>query len=186
MILWARDPERVLFARRLWEAGDSAKTVATKCSEEWHEEISKNSIVGASHRGDWGSRPSPIRRDVVRPVQEACPPPGGYSQTSLPSLPSLTTECVANPLPALDSGETSSEPPLQHPTRLVRDPNQPLYRRDGTGCLAVRPIDDPKDNIKFTTCDRPLYSVLKPFCEECAKRYYLKPGKTQDHDAQAH
>lgn len=184
---WTKDADVVLLARRLWNEGVSTNSIARQCF------VTKNAIVGYIHRQDWGQRPSPIRRDVVKSQQPAaCLPPGGY--TSLPRLESLTD----GPVPTARTRPTHAaaaslshpvaepfcEPPVQCSTRLVRDPGEPLYRRDGSGCLAVNAVDDGKGGTRFKTCDSPLYSVLKPFCEECAKLFYQKPKKREELYAQ--
>lgn len=168
------DEEHLDYAHRLWEQKGvdylSTQQIANLCSHAWREEVSKNALVGKAHRQAWEGRPSPIKPGpgwvTGTPRREQCPPPGGY--TALPKLPSLKAE------PPSESPATPvTAPPLEPqkvalcPNRLVRDPDAPLYRRDGTGCLAVG-------------CGAPLYSVLKPYCDSCASRFYTSNRKRGD------
>ena len=52
--------ERVAELIRLWEAGQSASVIGKMLG------VSKNSVVGKAHRMKLRSRPSPIKRDVIR------------------------------------------------------------------------------------------------------------------------
>jgi GcrA cell cycle regulator len=155
------DGDHLDFTHNLWAQINptiSVSKIAEICSTAWGEEVSKNAIVGKAHRQGWDSRPSPIKPGPGWvpgvPRRELCPPPGGY--TALPKLPSLKAEPPAEPVaaPAPEPQEAA-----QCPTRRMRDPGAPLYRRDGTGCLAVG-------------CGAPLYSVIKPYCDSCASKFY--------------
>lgn len=188
---WSKDPDMVRFARGLWESGLSVRLVADRCSLEWHINVSKNAIIGVSHRKQWGARPSPIIRYSVSSCRPAvCPPPGGYDH--LPRLPSLAPEDLPDApvssaaiVAAHDDPEPEPEMISECPSRTVRGLGEEIRRSDGTGCLAVNPSEpDERGRTKWISCDRPLYSIRLPYCEDCARHYYLSRKKKEEFYAQ--
>lgn len=173
---WHNHPERLEFVRGLWyQTGDdylSTAHISKMCESRWHETVTKNAIVGKAHRCGWEARPSPIKPSngqtpqTPRAAPTPCLPPGGYS---LPRLPSLVAEAAPDPAPKPTPKPIIVEKAAECPTRIMRDPEEPLYRRDGSGCLALG-------------CGRPLYSVLKPYCQKCADKFYTtQVRKRADH-----
>ena len=164
-VSWYNDPGKMEYVRSVWKTGLSTKKMEAVCSAELHEEITKNAIIGQASRHEWGKRQSPIIYGA--PKREACPPPGGYP---LPRLPSL-----AEP-PAAPDPEPEHEPdePKVCAFRNVRAPGEPIYRRDGSGCLAVK-----GSGKTVRLCDSPLYSLTKPYCLDCARNVYAKPPRNE-------
>lgn len=190
---WSRDPQQYAFALDLWAKGHSVNEIARRCSAAWRIDITKNAIVGVAHRNtkDWTPRKSPIIRDYTSPpriaVARACPPPGGY----LPALPSTLmpipiTRLAAAPavLPPKPRPEPALPPPEPAPPKVaLRDPAAPLRRSDETGCLTVLEKKYEAGRAIWVTCDRPLYSINKPYCIDCADKHYIKTRRREDADA---
>lgn len=96
------DDETIRQLRDLWAQGLSTAEIGRRLG------VSKNAIVGKAHRLDLNSRPSPIRRDVTKPVIErlaSCPRPAG------PTLPPLAS-AVVHPIVPL----ASNVQPLRAPS----------------------------------------------------------------------
>ncbi|MBT6442284.1 MAG: hypothetical protein HOK61_07650, partial [Alphaproteobacteria bacterium] len=58
MTTWT--PERVEQLKKLWDEGLTTAEIGKRI------DVSKNAVVGKAHRLELPSRPSPIRRGVVR------------------------------------------------------------------------------------------------------------------------
>ena len=71
------DDETIRLLRDLWTQGHSTAEIGRRLG------VSKNAIVGKAHRLDLDARPSPIRRDVVKPATDR---PAAY--------PRMRTDCV--------------------------------------------------------------------------------------------
>ncbi len=56
-------PERIEMLQSLWREGHSASAIAERLGG-----ISRNAVIGKAHRLLLPSRPSPIKREVRRPV----------------------------------------------------------------------------------------------------------------------
>src|ERR1700689_5675513 len=76
------DEETIRLLRDLWAQGHSTAEIGRRLGG------TKNAIVGKAHRLDLDARPSPIRRDVVKPVLER---PPGYPRMAGPPLPPLAS-----------------------------------------------------------------------------------------------
>lgn len=163
---WASHQDWQDFAHSLWDERPmvSTQTIAERCSGKWSTTITKNIIVGRARICGWERRPSPIH---PRPQQDgSCLPPGGNRTVkarsvgkTLPQLKSL----------ALEPATRKPEPVRCEVVQVTRDPNEPIFRRDGTGCLAVG-------------CGAPLYSAIKPYCATHRDLYYQPKRENRSHD----
>ncbi len=79
-MVWDEDTIRQL--RDLWTQGFSTAEIGRRLG------VSKNAIVGKAHRLDLEARPSPIRRDVAKPVTER---PTSFPRMAGPTLPPLAS-----------------------------------------------------------------------------------------------
>ena len=110
-------PERDQELRDLWEAGLSGAKIGQRMN------ISKNSVVGRSHRLGLPSRPSPIIHTGM--------PPRRSIRAQGPTLPPLTSEIRA--VPGLRREPMVIAKPPVKPS--VVKPPKPLPRADGNGIL---------------------------------------------------
>jgi GcrA cell cycle regulator len=167
------------FVRILWNEGIAATPLCEAFVQHFHIPCTPNAIIGKVHRlrrshDGWQMRPSPIKRGV--PVVPTAPPDPGDTFLPLPSL-----SCVAlfvdhpppacpPPLPTPDFAMPDLEP-IRYLRCEARDPNQPLFTRDGRGCQW--PIGTPgtKD---FRFCNKGLSALGKSYCQEHAN---LSAGK---------
>src|SRR5580692_4678926 len=79
------DEETIRLLRDLWTQGHSTAEIGRRLG------VSKNAIVGKAHRLDLEARPSPIRRDVVKPAVDR---PTSYPRMAGPTLPPLASAHV--------------------------------------------------------------------------------------------
>ncbi len=172
-MVWDEDTIRHL--RDLWTQGLSTAEIGRRLG------ASKNAIVGKAHRLDLDARPSPIRRDVVKPVQER---PVMYQRVAGPTLPPLSSadmQPLAAPPPPSNVQPLRPEPvlgprpvviaaPRPAPPRPVM-PAAPIQsRRSAPSCCW--PIGEPGTKT-FRFCDDPSLAG-KPYCDEHAKLAYVK------------
>lgn len=75
------DAETIRLLKDLWAEGHSTAEIGRRLG------VSKNAIVGKAHRLDLDARPSPIRRDAVRPADRPAP----YPRMAGPTLPPLAS-----------------------------------------------------------------------------------------------
>ena len=90
-MVWDAETIRVL--RELWAQGFSTAEIGRRLS------VSKNAIVGKAHRLELDARPSPIRRDGVKPIMEQA---ASFPRTASATLPPLAS--AATPASGLPSG----------------------------------------------------------------------------------
>src|SRR6195952_375951 len=88
-MVWDEDTIRLL--RGLWAQGHSTAEIGRRLG------VSKNAIVGKAHRLDLDARPSPIRRDVVKPVADRAAAFPRMAGPTLPPLASAHGPAVAPP-----------------------------------------------------------------------------------------
>lgn len=79
------DEETIRSLRDLWTLGLSTAEIGRRLG------VSKNAIVGKAHRLDLEARPSPIRRDAAKPVNER---PAAFLRMAGPTLPPLASAVV--------------------------------------------------------------------------------------------
>src|SRR3954468_10015812 len=84
------DDETIRLLRDLWTQGHSTAEIGRRLG------VSKNAIVGKAHRLDLDARPSPIRRDVVKPAADR---PAPYPRMAGPTLPPLASANAPAGLP---------------------------------------------------------------------------------------
>jgi GcrA cell cycle regulator len=167
------DDETIRHLRDLWTQGHSTAEIGRRLG------VSKNAIVGKAHRLDLDARPSPIRRDVAKPVIER---PSPYPRMAGPTLPPLASADVhAVPLPTSNVQVLRSPPvigprpvvpaPIVTPIPRVVMPSAPIQaRRSAPSCCW--PIGEPGTKT-FRFCDDASVAG-KPYCDEHAKLAYVK------------
>jgi GcrA cell cycle regulator len=171
------DEETIRLLRDLWTQGHSTAEIGRRLC------VSKNAIVGKAHRLDLDARPSPIRRDVVKPPidRPACYPRMGGP--TLPPLASATAPTIVavppssnvQPLRTAVLGPRLPSPPVAVPSApaiarpaMHSAPAQP--RRSAPSCCW--PIGEPGTKT-FRFCDDTSMPG-KPYCDEHAKLAYVK------------
>jgi GcrA cell cycle regulator len=173
-MVWDEDTIRHL--RDLWTQGHSTAEIGRRLG------VSKNAIVGKAHRLDLDARPSPIRRDVVKPEAER---PPLFPRVAGPTLPPLASAGVQAPppAPAPSNVQVFRAPPVIVPrTDVVRPAaatpvprpamqSAPIQaRRSAPSCCW--PIGEPGTKT-FRFCDDASVAG-KPYCDEHAKLAYVK------------
>ena len=161
--------ETIRHLRDLWAEGHSTAEIGRRLG------VSKNAIVGKAHRLDLDARPSPIRRDAVKPQAETAAP---FPRSLGPTLPPLASASTVPPVVAVSNVQPIrpvAEPvrgpvPAERTPPPVRAAAPALARRPAPSCCW--PIGDPGTKA-FRFCDdasRP----GKPYCDEHAKLAYVK------------
>ncbi len=174
------DEETIRLLRDLWAQGHSTAEIGRRLG------VSKNAIVGKAHRLELDARPSPIRRDVVKPASERPPPCLRAAGPTLPPLPSAnvqsanvqafsTTPAPSNLRPfrtaaTLNPRPVSPAPAAPLAPRPVMPSAQFQSRRPAPSCCW--PIGEPGTK-SFRFCDD-LSVHGKPYCDEHAKLAYVR------------
>jgi GcrA cell cycle regulator len=141
--------------------------------------VSKNAIVGKAHRLDLDARPSPIRRDVVKPAADRAAQVPRMAGPTLPPLASAHEPSAAPPpvptniqlLRVAVSLRAPAPPPqaLTAPRPIM--PSTPVQpRRSAPSCCW--PIGEPGTKA-FRFCDDASVPG-KPYCDEHARLAYVK------------
>jgi GcrA cell cycle regulator len=149
--------ETIVHLRALWADGLSTAEIGRRLG------VSKNAVVGKAHRLDLPARPSPIRRDGPGAGQ----PRRSVPRTVGPTLPPLSS---AQPLAPLGHAVTPPRPRSVIPPPRV--PAPPAPRPYGRLVACCWPIGEPGTR-EFHFCDAES-EPGKPYCEEHAKRAYVK------------
>jgi GcrA cell cycle regulator len=169
------DDETIRLLRDLWTQGHSTAEIGRRLN------VSKNAIVGKAHRLDLEARPSPIRRDVVKPAADR---PAAYPRMGGPTLPPLAS---ANVSALLSPSPPTNVQPLRAPVVLGPRPMSPApsaqpaprpampaapvqTRRSAPSCCW--PIGEPGTKT-FRFCDDTSVPG-KPYCDEHAKLAYVR------------
>jgi GcrA cell cycle regulator len=158
--------------RDLWTQGHSTAEIGRRLG------ASKNAIVGKAHRLDLDARPSPIRREPVKPVTER---PAAYPRAAGPTLPPLasaTVHAVAlsnvqvlRSPPVIGPRPVIVPPPVVPPSPRAVMPSAPAQPRRSTPSCCW-PIGEPGTKT-FRFCDDASVAG-KPYCDEHAKLAYVK------------
>jgi GcrA cell cycle regulator len=175
------DEETIRLLRDLWAQGHSTAEIGRRLG------VSKNAIVGKAHRLELDARPSPIRRDVVKPASERPLPCLRAAGPTLPPLPSANVQASATPAPsnlrplrtstALSPRPVSPAPVAPLPPRQVMPSAQIQSRRPAPSCCW--PIGEPGTK-SFRFCDD-LSIHGKPYCDQHAKLAYVRVrDRTED------
>jgi len=129
--------------RELWDAGLSASKIGQEIG------VSKNSIIGASHRMKLKPRASPI----------------AYAARSIPR-PVMVSKEQEKPVQAVKIAAPVVEP---RPKKVLHTPGNALLR------TCRFPNGDPSKS-SFRFCGKP--TVLgKPYCAACCDIAYIKPSR---------
>jgi GcrA cell cycle regulator len=169
------DDENIRLLRDLWTQGHSTAEIGRRLG------VSKNAIVGKAHRLDLEARPSPIRRDVVKPPADR---PTAYPRMAGPTLPPLASANVptllspspptnVQPLraPVVLGPRPMSPAPSTPPAPRIAMPAAPVQtRRSAPSCCW--PIGEPGTKT-FRFCDDTSVPG-KPYCDEHAKLAYVR------------
>ena len=94
------DDATIRHLRELWAEGHSTAEIGRRLS------VSKNAIVGKAHRLELDARPSPIRRDPMKPVTER---PASHPRPAGPTLPPLPSAAAARAILLLADRRTRHE-----------------------------------------------------------------------------
>ena len=173
-MVWDENTIRNL--RDLWSQGLSTAAIGRRLG------VSKNAIVGKAHRLDLDARPSPIRRDVVKPVMER---PSAYARAAGPTLPPLPSARPApltpptniQPLRSIPAFGVRPPPPVPAPAPRPIMPSAPIQaRRSAPSCCW--PIGEPGTKT-FRFCDDTSMPG-KPYCADHAKLAYVKIRDRKD------
>ena len=152
--------------KALWAEGHSTAEIGRRMG------ISKNAVIGKSHRLNLTARPSPIRpaRQVkdCRPRRISCP-----SLAELQGKPPATPKPAAPPVPAAPAR-------LAAPTLVLAPTSEPLPAR--VALLSKHPcawpIGEP-GTTSFRFCAE-LAQTGKPYClDHCTKAYVEKTKRRQ-------
>lgn len=151
------DDTRVTSLRQLWAEGHSTAEIGRRLG------VSKNAIVGKSHRLDLPARPSPIR-------QAGSGRPRAARRQPVPKL--------ADIMPMRFIGGSTSNaptPPTVTPAVAATIARAPLQFGKAPCCW---PIGDP-GTPSFRFCSA-LVVLNKPYCEEHCKAAYRKPPPSRE------
>lgn len=155
--------------RALWAEGLSTAEIGRRIG------VSKNAVVGKSHRLKLTARPSPIRRDSSgqrrRPLRLRCP-----------SLAEL--QCAHSATPSALTGASVGLRPIQAPPRPTHSP-RPIVAGSAPVIPAIRgkhpccwPIGEP-GTPSFRFCND-LTVEGKPYCPDHCGQAYRKVRNHQD------
>jgi GcrA cell cycle regulator len=169
------DEETIRLLRDLWAQGHSTAEIGRRLG------VTKNAIVGKAHRLELDARPSPIKRDVVKPASERPPPCLRAAGPTLPPLPSASVQAFSaapapsnlRPLrtaPTLHPRPVSPAPVAPPAPRPIMPSGQSQSRRPAPSCCW--PIGEPGTK-SFRFCDD-LSIPGKPYCDQHAKLAYVK------------
>ncbi len=168
------DDETIRLLKELWSQGHSTAEIGRRLG------VSKNAIVGKAHRLDLDARPSPIRRDVVKPATDrpasfprmAGPTLPPLASTNAPAIASHAPHTNVQPLRAAIAASPRPLPPALTAPLAARPamPPPPQPRRSAPACCW--PIGEPGTKT-FRFCDEASVPG-KPYCDEHAKLAYVK------------
>lgn len=153
---WTAD--QVEHLKRLWHEGFSTAEIGRQLG------ISKNAVVGKSHRLGLSPRPSPIRRSARPTVRAAKASPVRAPEVSVPATPA-----TPSPVPAAAPEPTPAAAPANGATngKVV----------DLTGPRCAWPIGDPREP-DFHFCSHRAIPG-KPYCLDHYKIAYI-PGSSKN------
>ncbi len=175
------DDETIRLLRDLWTQGHSTAEIGRRLG------VSKNAIVGKAHRLDLDARPSPIRRDVVKPAADR---PAPFPRMAGPTLPPLASANATASLPApIPTNIQTLRPavalsprpvapaPAAPPVSRPAVPAAPVQtRRSAPSCCW--PIGEPGSKT-FRFCDDTSVPG-KPYCDEHARLAYVRIRDRKD------
>lgn len=166
------DAETIRLLRDLWTQGLSTAEIGRRLGS------SKNAVIGKAHRLELDARPSPIRREAVKPVTEGSAPYSRMAGPTLPPLASASAPAVASPpsnvrplrsVPA--TGQRPAVPAVATPPTPHQVMSAPIQvRRSAPSCCW--PIGEPGTKT-FRFCDD-VSMPSKPYCDEHASLAYVK------------
>lgn len=136
--------------RALWDEGHSTAEIGRRMG------VTKNAVIGKSHRLELPARPSPIRRGAV-----------GRDPPTTPRQPRPAHPVLAVPRPVSDR-------PAAIPVPAQPPPTPPPRRRYGLpGQPCCWPIGEP-GRPGFRFCEREA-EPSRPYCPEHSSIAYAKP-----------
>ena len=169
------DEETIRLLRDLWAQGHSTAEIGRRLG------VSKNAIVGKAHRLELDARPSPIKRDVVKPASERPLQCLRAAGPTLPPLPSANVQAFsATPTPS--NLRPLRAAPTPNPRPVSPAPAAPLAPRPAMPSAQIQsrrpapsccwPIGEPGTK-SFRFCDD-LSIPGKPYCDQHAKLAYVR------------
>lgn len=158
--------ETIRHLKDLWAEGHSTAEIGRRLG------VSKNAIVGKAHRLELDARPSPIRRDIVRPESARLPVAQRPNVPTLPPLASASSQPApaANVQPLRRPEPVPAKVPPAPPAPVIRPIAATPVRRSAPSCCW--PIGEPGTR-DFRFCDDASMPG-KPYCEEHAKLAYVR------------
>ncbi len=157
--------------RSLWDEGLPTAEIGRRLG------VSKNAVVGKSHRLNLPARPSPIRRDGVRqaprPRRPRCPSLSELQQTARPQTRPIV------PPPPPPRPRTEQTPPCPLPWSPTRIPPAVTTRAATPGQHACCwPIGEPgRPGFRFCEGES---AAGKPYCEaHCTLAYQRKRERNE-------
>jgi len=159
---WPADQKTKL--ERLWAVREDGKALSTNEIGR-RMNLSKNAIVGQSHRMGLERRPSPIKR-----AEGAAPAPRKAIRPAPPPLPPLAS--VADPVPPVAACVVVPVAPLPVPAAPVILPPPPVLPRPRPSSKCCWPIGEPGAR-DFRFCDG-VAEPSRPYCTDHCQRAYVK------------
>jgi len=158
--------ERTALARRLWQEGHSASLIADRVGDG----VTKNSVIGKAHRGQWGQRrPAYARpgtpKGWMRPP-EPQPEPKAKPRRRARVTPDETTARSHAPRAAPPSPPPPPPPPVLLPPieALVEPVGRHLTLLDLELGQCRWPLNDPPRGQPYLFCGEPLWPEARSYC----------------------
>ncbi|MEA2789250.1 MAG: GcrA cell cycle regulator [Acetobacteraceae bacterium] len=171
------DEQTIRDLKDLWAQGLSTAEIGRRLG------VTKNAIVGKAHRLELDARPSPIRREAVKPAIER---PAPLLRMAGPTLPPLASTGVQSVLASVSNVQPLRSLPISAPRPVAVTP-QPAprqitpsasfhSRRPAPSCCW--PIGEPGTKT-FRFCDD-ISLPGKPYCDDHAKLAYVRIRDRKD------
>jgi GcrA cell cycle regulator len=166
-LVWNDRAKAIL--RALWKTGLSSAEIGRRMH------VSKNSVVGKSHRLHLASRPSPIRRDGERTPRRARPRRIAHGVATIPPLQQLLHNAEAAP-------PVERVRPLPRAARPAAEPSRVVQLRPAQGIImpCQWPFGDPGTK-SFSFC-RVDSERGRPYCGEHCNLAYVRVRDRREDD----
>jgi GcrA cell cycle regulator len=155
--------QRVETLRQLWGQGQTASQIATILGG-----VTRNAVIGKAHRLGLTARPSPIKRDGLKPAQARRKASPAISSVSLAKMSNAILRGAVLP-PHAKAEERRNDPNINRPSMTAR------FGKSASGGRSACswPIGDPK-TADFHFCGES-NEPGRPYCAtHCAQAYQRK------------
>jgi GcrA cell cycle regulator len=171
------DEQTIRDLKDLWAQGLSTAEIGRRLG------VTKNAIVGKAHRLELDARPSPIRREAVKPAIDR---PAPLLRMAGPTLPPLASTGVQSVLASASNVQPLRSLPISAPRPVaVTPPPAPRQITPSTSFHSRRPapsccwpIGEPGTKT-FRFCDDTSLPG-KPYCDDHAKLAYVRIRDRKD------